>query len=136
MRTSLEVEVPSELSAGTAVELQVRALDTRGIARKNPEVHFKIGLSLYHERDYRAALGEFYSIVQDSPDSPVIFDALYYSGLAFAKLGQCKKAIAYFEALNANDSKAPKQYKTQAKKQVETLKKDKGRICQDSKSPA
>lgn len=95
------------------------------------EVRFKIGLTFYSERDYRSALGEFYWVVQNAPTSSVIHDSLYYSGLAFAKLGQCDKAIAYFGALTKKGSDAPDRYKERAKQQVETLEKDTGKLCQD-----
>lgn len=98
---------------------------------KEAEVRFKIGLTLFSERDYRSALGEFYWLVQNAPESEVIHDAVYYSGLAFAKLGQCDKSLAYFKAVIKADSGAPERYKTQAKKQIETLEKDEGKICTD-----
>ncbi len=101
---------------------------------KSAEVHFKIGLTLFSERDFRSALGEFYWVVQNAPESAVIHDALYYSGLAFAKIGQCDKAIAYFGALTEKGSGANDQYKATAKKQIETLKADDGTICTDKSS--
>ena len=99
---------------------------------KMPEVRFKIGLTYYSERDYKAALGEFYRIIQENRRSAVFADALYYSGLAFAKLGQCKNAIAYFDALQSKKTKAPQHYRDKAKEQVGILKKDKGDICDDA----
>ena len=93
------------------------------------DVRFKIGLTYYSERDYKSALGEFYRVIQEAPKSAVIPDALYYSGLAFAKLGQCKNAIAYFDALMSKKTKAPQHYRDKAKEQIEILKKDKGEIC-------
>jgi TolA-binding protein len=95
------------------------------------DVRFKIGLSYFSERDYKSSLGEFYRIIQDSPDSPMVPDALYYSGLAFAKLGQCTNAIAYFEALREKKTKAPQHYKDKAAEQIAILKKDKGELCVD-----
>ena len=100
---------------------------------KMAEVRFKIGLTYFSERDYKAALGEFYQIVQDTPDAEVIPDALYYSGLSFAKLGQCQNAIAYFDVLTEKKTKAPKQYKDKAAEQIKILKADKGEICVDNK---
>lgn len=96
-----------------------------------PDVKFKIGLTYFSERDYKAALGEFYRIIQDYPTAPVLPDALYYSGLAFAKLGQCQNAIAYFEALREKKTKAPQQYKDKAAEQIAILQKDKGELCMD-----
>lgn len=96
-----------------------------------PDVRFKIGLTYYSERDYKSALGEFYRIIQDTPNATVMPDALYYSGLAFAKLGQCNNAILYFEALGEKKTKAPKQYKDRAKEQIALLKKDEDGICAD-----
>lgn len=101
---------------------------------KEPEVRFQIGQTLFSERDYRSALGEFYWLVQNAPDSPVIHDAVYYSGLAFAKLGQCDKSIAYFRAITKDGSGAPENYVKQAKKQIETLEKDDGKICADKRT--
>lgn len=98
---------------------------------KEPQVHFNIGLSLYSEQDYRSALGEFYWIVESAPKSSQLHDALYYSGMAFAKVGQCGKAIAYFGFLTREDSDAPDRYKKSAKKQVKVLEKDTGTICTD-----
>jgi len=98
---------------------------------KEPEVRFKIGQTLYSERDYRSSLGEFYWLVQNAPDSKVIHDAIYYSGLAFANIGQCDKSLAYFKALVAEDSEAPGQYKKQAAKQIEAIEADEGKICPD-----
>lgn len=102
--------------------------------KKEAEVRFKIGQTLYSERDYRSALGEFYWLVQNAPDSEVIHDAVYYSGLAFANLGQCDKSMAYFEAIVKEDSGAPDRYKKQAAKQISTLEADKGKICADRRS--
>ena len=96
-----------------------------------PDVKFKIGLSYFSERDYKSSLGEFYRIIQDYPQSTVLPDALYYSGLAFAKLGQCANAIAYFEALREKKTKAPAQYKEKAAEQIAILQKDKGELCMD-----
>lgn len=103
---------------------------------KEPEVRFKIGQTLFSERDYRSSLGEFYWLVQNAPDSEVVHDAVYYSGLAFAKLGQCEKSLAYFKALVKEGSGAPDRYKKQATKQIETLEKDAGKICTDRPEPA
>lgn len=96
-----------------------------------PEVRFKIGLTYFSERDYKSSLGEFYRVIQDSPKAEVVPDALYYSGLSFAKLGQCENAIAYFKALVKKGSKAPERYKKAATEQVEILGKDKGELCLD-----
>jgi TolA-binding protein len=101
---------------------------------KEAEVRFQIGQTLFSDRDYRSALGEFYWLVQNAPDSPVIHDAVYYSGLAFAKLGQCDKSIAYFQAITKAGSGAPENYVKQAKKQIETLTKDEGKICNEKRS--
>ncbi len=101
-----------------------------------PDVRFKIGLSYFSERDYKSSLGEFYRIIQDTPNSKIVPDALYYSGLAFAKLGQCSSAIAYFEALREKKTKAPQQYKDKAGEQIAILKKDKGELCVDKPTDA
>jgi TolA-binding protein len=101
---------------------------------KEAEVRFQIGQTLFSDRDYRSALGEFYWLVQNAPDSSVIHDAVYYSGLAFAKLGQCDKSIAYFQAITKAGSGAPENYIKQATKQIETLEKDDGKICADKRS--
>jgi TolA-binding protein len=100
---------------------------------KQPEVKFHIGLTYFSERDYKSALGEFYKIIQGAPSSTVVPDALYYSGLAFAKLGQCKNAIAYFDALRQKKTKAPADYKQKAAEQIAILQKDSGDICIDEK---
>ncbi len=100
---------------------------------KLAEVRFSIGLSYFSERDYKSALGEFYKVIQEAAGSPVVPDALYYSGLAFAKLGQCENAIAYFDALRAKKTKAPEEYKKKAAEQIDLLKKDSGEICLDKK---
>jgi len=101
---------------------------------KTDEVKFQIGLTYYSERDYKAALGEYYKIIQNAPRSAVVPDALYYSGLAFAKLGQCENAIAYFDVLRQKSTKAPKSYKDKAGEQIELLKKNTGGLCTDSDS--
>lgn len=98
---------------------------------KLPEANFKIGQTFYNERDYKSALGVFYRLIQDHSEDPIVADALYYSGLGFAKLGQCKNAIAYFEALTRPGSTASQQYQKAAKDQVDTLKKDNGDLCFD-----
>ncbi len=103
---------------------------------KIAEVRFNIGLTFFSAREYRQALGEFYRVIQESPKDAVIPDALYYSGLAFAKLGQCQNAIAYFDALRQKKTKAPAHYKDKAKEQIGILKADKGDICSDGKKPA
>lgn len=102
---------------------------------KLPEVKFNIGLTYFSERDYKAALGEFYNVIQESGEAAVVPDALYYSGLAFAKLGQCENAIAYFDALRQKKTKAPEEYKKKAAEQIDLLKKDNGEICLDKDKP-
>lgn len=103
---------------------------------KLAEVKFNIGLTYFSERDYKAALGEFYNVIQESGDAAVVPDALYYSGLAFAKLGQCENAIAYFDALRQKKTKAPEEYKKKATEQIDLLKKDTGNMCLDKTKPA
>lgn len=98
---------------------------------KLPEANFKVGLTFHSERDYKSALGVFYNIVQTLSDDPIVSDALYYSGLAFAKLGQCKNSIAYFEAISRPGSTASQQYQKAARDQIEILKKDTGDLCFD-----
>lgn len=98
---------------------------------KLPEANFKVGLTFFSERDYKSALGQFYRIIQEYSDDPIVSDALYYSGLGFAKLGQCKNATAYFEALLRPKSGASAQYQKAAKDQIEILKKDNGDLCFD-----
>jgi TolA-binding protein len=93
-------------------------------------VKFNIGLTYFSERDYKAALGEFYTITQSFPKADITNDALYYSGLSFAKLGQCENAIIYFETLKKR-RKAPAAYKNKAAEQIGILKKDTGDICID-----
>ena len=98
--------------------------------KRIPEVKFNVGLTYFSERDYKAALGEFYSITQEYPKADITNDALYYSGLSFAKLGQCQNAIIYFQTLKKR-RKAPAAYKQKAGEQIGILKKDKGKICID-----
>jgi len=94
-------------------------------------VRFKIGQTYFSERDYKSSLGEFYRVIQDNANSDVLPDALYYSGLAFAKIGQCQNAIAYFDELRDKKRKAPQQYKDMAAEQIALLKADKGDMCLD-----
>lgn len=96
-------------------------------------VRFKIGQTYFSEREYKSSLGEFYRVITDSPKSDVVPDALYYSGLAFAKIGQCQSAIAYFDALRQKKTKAPQQYKDKATEQVKILQADNGELCIDAK---
>jgi TolA-binding protein len=97
---------------------------------KMPEVSFKIGLTYFSERDYKSALGEFYRVIQEQAESDAIPDALYYSGLSFAKLGQCQNAIAYFDALKTR-KKAPKEYRDRATEQIAEIDKHKEELCVD-----
>ncbi|MBL4683308.1 MAG: hypothetical protein JKY37_01870 [Nannocystaceae bacterium] len=99
-------------------------------------VRFKIGQTYFSERDYKSSLGEFYRVIEDSPGSDILPDALYYSGLAFAKIGQCKNAIAYFDHLRQKKTKAPQHYKDKAAEQIKILESDKGELCVDDPTPA
>ena len=99
---------------------------------KLPEVKFKIGQTFFNERDYKSSLGEFYKIIQEHKESAVLPDALYYSGLGFARLGQCKNAIAYFNAILDPATGAAAKYKSAATNQINILSKDRGEICLDS----
>ena len=96
------------------------------------EAKFRVGLTFYNERDFKSALGEFYRLIQEEPESPVIADALYYSGLGFAKLGQCKNAIQYFDAVIRLKDRATEQHVKAARGQIDLLKKDAGDICFDT----
>ncbi len=98
---------------------------------KLPETNFKVGLTFFSERDYKSALGQFYRIIQEFSEDPIVSDALYYSGLGFAKLGQCKNATAYFEAILRPKSGASAQYQKAARDQIDILKKDTGDLCFD-----
>ena len=98
---------------------------------KLPAANFQVGLTFFSERDYKSALGQFYRIIQDFSEDPIVSDALYYSGLGFAKLGQCKNATAYFEALLRPKSGASPQYQKAAKDQIEILRRDTGDLCFD-----
>lgn len=98
---------------------------------KLADAEFKVGLTFYSERDYKSALGSFYRVIQEHSEAAVVHDALYYSGLGFAKLGQCKNAIAYFEALIRPKSPAPAQYQKAARDQIALLNKDTGDLCFD-----
>lgn len=98
---------------------------------KVAEAKFHVGLTYFSERDYRAALGEFYQIIQQHPDAPILVDALYYSGLGFARLGQCANAIAYFKAIERPKVGAPDKVKEAARKQIRRLEADDGTICAD-----
>jgi len=100
------------------------------------QAKFNVGLTFYSERDYKSSLGEFYRIIQDDPNSSVIPDALYYSGLSFAKIGQCKNATAYFEAILKLKNKASSSYRDAAKNQIDLIKKDKGDLCFDDHKSA
>ena len=103
---------------------------------KLADAEFKVGLTFYSERDFKSALGSFYRVIQEYSEAAVVHDALYYSGLGFAKLGQCKNAIAYFEALVRPKSPAPAQYQKAAKDQIALLKKDRGERCFDREDAA
>jgi TolA-binding protein len=98
---------------------------------KLPEANFKVGLTFYSERDWKSALGVFYNIIQQYSEDPIVSDALYYSGLGFAKLGQCKNAIAYFEAILRPKSPASPQYQKAAREQIETLRREADDLCYD-----
>jgi TolA-binding protein len=98
---------------------------------KLAQANFQVGLTFFSERDYKSALGQFYNIIQQYSEDPIVSDALYYSGLGFAKLGQCKNATAYFEALLRPKSGASPQYQKAARDQIEILKKDNGDLCFD-----
>jgi TolA-binding protein len=100
---------------------------------KEAEVRFKIGLTLYSENDDRSALGEFHWIVTNKPDSAIIPDALYYSGLAWYRLHNCPNALAYFDAVLA-DPKASDRYKKAAKKQRDTINGDTQGVCKSGTS--
>ena len=100
--------------------------------RSGPEVRYQIGLTLYHEQDYRAAAGEFNWIRKNAPRAEIIHDAVYYMGMSFAKQGACGNAIKYFEYLASRRSGAPKQYRDQAKKQIDLLSSSAAALCQDS----
>ena len=101
--------------------------------KKEAEIRFSIGHTLYNENKHRSALSEFYWIVQNARTDPAIYNALYYSGLAFSKIGQCDKATAYFDAL-VGDEKAPKKYQSSAAAQIEIFKADTGKICTGRKA--
>ena len=98
--------------------------------RKEAEVRFKIGLTLYSESDDRSALGEFHWVISNKTESKVIPDALYYSGLAWYRLHNCDNAAAYFDAV-INDKKSSDRYQSAAKKQKKTLEADVQKICED-----
>lgn len=99
---------------------------------RQAEAKFKVGQTFYNERDYKSALGEFYRLIQEEPESAILPDALYYSGLGFAKLGQCQNAIQYFNAVTRLKDKASEQHLKAAKGQIELLQRDKGEICLDT----
>ena len=146
-RVSRETEIPDgQLALRREAERRFEAGDWRQARRlyriylsrypgdkKEAETRFSIGQTLYNEKQFRSALSEFYWIVQNASTDPALYDALYYSGLAFAKIGQCDKATAYFNAL-VEDNDAPAKYRTSAAQQIEIFKKDTGKICTGRKA--
>lgn len=103
--------------------------------KSGPEVRYQIGLTLYEENDYRAAAGEFNWIRKNAAKSAVIHDAVYYIGMSFAKQGECGNAVKYFEYLASRRSGAPRQYRDQAKKQIEYLRGSGASLCTDTAKP-
>ncbi len=70
------------------------------------------------------------------PRSDFLPDALFDSGLGFARLGQCKNAIASFQTLAYTKTKATANQKKLAREHIDPLKANRGEICQAKASPA
>lgn len=100
--------------------------------KSGPEVRYQIGLTLYEENDFRAAAGEFNWIRKNAAKSAVIHDAVYYIGMSFAKQGECGNAVKYFEYLASRRSGAPRQYRDQAKKQIDFLRGSGSSMCKET----
>jgi TolA-binding protein len=104
---------------------------------KLAQVRFQIGLTYFRERDFKSALGEFYRVIEESPKNQVLADSLYYSGLAFANLGRCKDAIAYFDLLRQKkfmrEKKIPDvaRYTKAANEQIAILQRNDNNVCID-----
>lgn len=105
-----------------------------------PMIRFRIGHSLFSERKYKSSLGEFYRVVEESPDSPFVYDALYYLGIAYGKIGQCANATAYFQALRdkleIDRVETPQGYDRLAQQQLEILSAGNDADCLDAAPPA
>ncbi len=89
-------------------------------------VRFEIGKTFFSEGDYRNAIGEFSRVIAEHRTSPNVHEAAYYAGLSFAQLGQCKAAVAYFDAVTS-DPKAPRDARNRARDERDKVK----RTCKD-----
>lgn len=62
-------------------------------------VRFNLGMTYFDQENYTLAVREFTQVANRYPDSEVLWRALYYGGVAHARLGHCPDALEYFSVV-------------------------------------
>lgn len=63
------------------------------------EARLKIGLGHFEREKWLLAINSFGDVLEKHSKSEQIWDALYYGGIAYAKLGRCVEATAWLGKL-------------------------------------
>ena len=103
-----------------------RYLDEYG-GDRSAEAEFKIGRAYFDQGRWGLALRSFGEVLEEHSDSDSIWDALYYGGVAYGKLGRCIEASEWLGKLyeaGVLEVRGAKRYKNAAEKQLNMVNDD------------
>jgi tetratricopeptide (TPR) repeat protein len=89
-------------------------------------IHYEIGRIHFDREDYVAAVREFTIVANEHPDDPVSWKALYYGGIAHARLGHCPEALQYLSVVvgGADGGGAPADLRAEAQRKMDEINDD------------
>jgi TolA-binding protein len=94
------------------------------------EARFWIGYSYYMQSSFFEALSEWYDVVTQHPDDSFVAYALFYSGLAYARRGQCDLAVTCFDLVaHGGYPSATKEWVDAATQRTAQIEKNPKKFC-------
>lgn len=90
-------------------------------------IHYEIGRIHFDNEDYAAAVREFTVVANEHPDDPVLWQALYFGGIAHARLGHCPQALQYLSIVvggTEGQGDAPADIRDQAQQKMDEINDD------------
>ncbi len=90
-------------------------------------IHYELGRLHFDREDYTGAVREFTIVANDHADDPVLWKALYWGGIAHARLGHCPEALRYLSFVVSGvegRSEAPADMRRLAEKKMDEITDD------------
>lgn len=93
---------------------------------RGAKVRFELGMTYFEQENYQLAVREFTVVANDFPQAEVLFDALFYGGVAHARMGHCPDALHYLSIVvgGTEGRTAPPKLQADAQKKMDQLNDD------------